>query len=230
MIIWKWLMAKAFSSYEKDSNIIIFASWVSNSKCDNNIDFKREVDLLKKVLNSNKNKLLIYFSTCSIYDKSLTWSKYINHKIWIEKIIKNNKNNNFIIVRISNPVWYTNNNFTLLNYLINKINNKEKITILSYAKRNLIDIDDLFKIVSYIISNRLFINKVVNVANNNNNSIFEIMKWIEEITWKKWMYNIEKRWGEPNINLEEIKSIIKKCNINFNEDYLINLLNKYYNP
>lgn len=227
MIIWNWFIANAFSKYAENENIIIFASWVSNSQNQDDNLFDKEIKLLINTLKESKNKLFIYFSTCSIYDNFIKSSKYISHKINAEKIIKQS-NNIFIIFRISNPIWYTKNKNTLINYLVNKINNNEKITIQKFAKRNLIDIEDLVKICNYIIDNWLFRNNIINIANIKNFSIFEILEWIEKTIWKKWVYKIENIWWDLNIDVSDIKEIIKDCNINFNDKYLVNLLKKYY--
>jgi len=228
MVIWNWLLAKAFSYYNENNNIVIFASWVSNSQNQDIALFKREIELLKKTLNENQNKLIVYFSTCSITDESLKSSKYINHKKHIEKIIKNHQNNDFLILRISNPVWYTQNNHTLLNYIAEKINNNEKFTVYKNSKRNIIDIEDLFIIAKYIIDNRLFINEVINISNNMNIDILEIVNLLEKAIWKKAIYDIEEKGWTPIIDTKNIQNIINKLNINFDYSYLEKVIYKYY--
>ncbi len=227
MIIWNWLIAKSFSFYKDNNNVIIFASWVSNSQNQDKNLFEREISLLKEILNINKNKLFIYFSTCSITDKTLE-TKYIKHKIKAEKIIKNNKNNNFLIIRIPNPIWFTKNPNTLLNYFVNRIKLDEIFTVLSDAKRNIIDVEDLFKISDYIINNWLFINETINIANTKNYTIFDIIISLEKIIWKKAIYKIKQWWGEPEIDLKKIKEVIDNCWIDFNKNYLDKLIQKYY--
>lgn len=228
MIIWNWLIAKAFSSYSHDNNILIFASGVSNSQNKDLSLFKREIDLLENNLKNNKEKLFIYISSCSITDKSLKESLYVKHKINAENIIKK-LSDNYIIIRTSNPVWITNNPNTLLNFLYNKIINWEKITIWKNAKRNLIDVDDLFKISKEIIDNNLFRNETINIANKMYFSILEIVKIFEIITKCKAKYTIEELWWIPNIDIENINNIVKKLNINFDKNYLEKLIKKYYN-
>ena len=66
MVIGNGLLAKSFSKYKDDDQVIIFASGVSNSKEVNPEAFMREMDLLRSI--TNKDALLVYFSTCSVYD------------------------------------------------------------------------------------------------------------------------------------------------------------------
>ncbi len=68
MIIGNGMMARSFESYRGNSEILIFASGVSNSKDVDEDNFNREVLLLKDVINNNPEKAMVYFSTCSMYD------------------------------------------------------------------------------------------------------------------------------------------------------------------
>lgn len=227
MIIWNWFLSKAFSSYRDNNNILIFASWVSNSQNKDFKEFQREIDLLEITLKENKDKLFIYFWTCSVLDNTLHESLYVKHKLNAENIIKNSWNN-YLIFRISNPVWRTNNPNTIMNFLYNKILNWEEFDIWTHTKRNLIDIDDLLLICSELINSWNFINKIINIANPNYYSVKEIVSEFEKYLWKKWNYKEIDIWWIPKIDLTEIKNIIIKLNLKFNDNYLTNLIKKYY--
>lgn len=228
MIVWNGLIANAFKHYENNDDVIIFASWVSNSQNQDDSLFKREIDLIEWTLKLNYNKLFIYFSSCSVTDETLRDSKYIKHKINAENIIKNNKHNYFLIIRIPNIVWYTDNPNTLINYLINNIKNWKKITLFKKAKRNIIDVEDLFKLAHYIISKKFFLNSTINIANTKNENILDIVNCIETIFWYKADYVISD-WGwEPKIDIKNIEDIIKETWIDFWSWYLTKIIKKYY--
>lgn len=227
MIIWNWLIAKAFKYYEWNNDVIIFASGVSNSQNKDLNEFKREIDLLEKSLNENKDKLFIYISSCSIDDETLKDSLYVKHKINAENIIKSSWNK-YLIFRTSNPVWFTKNQNTILNFLYNKIINKESFTIWKNAKRNLIDIEDLFNISKEIIDNAIYINDTINITNKLYFPILDIVKNFENITWKKAIYEIKDLWWTPKIDTKKIEPIINKIWINFNYNYLEKIIKKYY--
>ena len=227
MIIWNGLIAKAFSFYKEDQNVLIFASGVSNSQ---NIDsslFLREQTLIEKSLQDNTEKLFVYFSTCSIYDDSITQSDYIQHKLKIEQIIQDYWNE-FLIIRISNPIWKTDNPNTLLNYLKNNIVEDIEFDLFKNAKRNLIDVDDLFRITKYIISHSLFIREFINIANPYNFSIHKIVSCLEVVLEKKALFKEIDSWGEPRINLSKIEKVLWNINIDFGSNYIEKLLMKYY--
>lgn len=227
MIIWNWLIAKAFSEYKDSNTILIFASWVSNSQNKDLNEFKREIDLIKKILQENTQKLFVYISSCSIDDETLQHSLYVQHKINAENIIKASWNK-YLIIRTSNPIWFTKNPNTLLNFLCNKILSWEHFTIWENAKRNLIDVEDLFKIWQEIINKQIFINKIINIANTHYFSVLEIVNEFEKQIWKKWNYEIQNIWWYPKIDTGKIESIISNLNINFESNYLEKLIKKYY--
>ncbi|MDD3645908.1 MAG: NAD-dependent epimerase [Candidatus Gracilibacteria bacterium] len=227
MIIGNGLIAKAFKYYEWNNDVIIFASGVSNSQNKDLNEFKREIDLLEKSLNENKDKLFIYISSCSIDDETLKDSLYVKHKINAENIIKSS-GNKYLIFRTSNPVGFTKNQNTILNFLYNKIINKESFTIWKNAKRNLIDIEDLFNISKEIIDNAIYINDTINITNKLYFPILDIVKNFENITGKKAIYEIKDLGGTPKIDTKKIEPIINKIGINFNYNYLEKIIKKYY--
>ena len=85
MIIGNGLLAKAFSDFENNEKILIFASGVSNSNETRRQEFEREEILLRKGLTTHKDKLIIYFSTCSVYEPSTNYREYTRHKLDMEK-------------------------------------------------------------------------------------------------------------------------------------------------
>ena len=99
MIVGDGLIAQAMNKYYSNDKIIIFASGVSNSCEIRRKEFEREKNLLSKYI--GRKERLVYFSTCSIFDKSLSQSKYVLHKINMEKFITYHFEN-FIIFRFPN--------------------------------------------------------------------------------------------------------------------------------
>ena len=109
MIVGKGLIASQFNDWWKEKDVIIFASGVSNSKEVKQSAYQREKHLIKTFFSSEK--LFVYFSTCSIFDKTLKKSLYVKHKLEIEKLIKNNFTNYFIL-RLPNVIGKTKNQNT----------------------------------------------------------------------------------------------------------------------
>src|SRR5215470_13061079 len=117
MVIGNGMIGTRFGSYQKDDRFVIFASGVSNSKTRFDAAYKREINLLKETIDTNKQKILVYFSTCSLYDPEEKNSPYIIHKKQVEDIIQSHCNQ-FLIFRVSNLVGKSNNPNTVLNFFV----------------------------------------------------------------------------------------------------------------
>lgn len=221
MIIGKGLIASQFLQSDNDETVF-FASGVSNSSENDIKQFLREEILLKQTIKNNKNKLLVYFSTCSIYDSSKYDSPYVLHKLHMEEIVKQSINR-FLILRISNAVGNGGNSNLLMNYLHKQIVDNKELIIHQNATRNLIDVEDVKKItLKYINSN--ISNKIVNVAYKDNFYIPEIIETFEKLLRKKAIKLYEDKGEHYSIDIHELKYIFLQ---NKNE-YLKELIKKYY--
>lgn len=186
MVVGNGLIARVFSKYIDDDRFTIFASGVSNSKELDVKEFEREEHMLTDSILKNGKNRFVYFSTCSIDDKSLVDSMYITHKKNMESIIKS-KCQNYIIFRLPNVVGKTENKNTFFNYFKNKISNQEEIHIDENAFRYIIDVDDLGKFLPSLIEFELNteVTKSINVAMDNKSSVKDICFLMEDIMSKK---------------------------------------------
>ena len=123
----------------KRNGALIFASGVSNSRCENEEEFKREKQLL---LSQPKDLCIFYFSSMSIYYKD---SPYTTHKKAMEQLIKSNWNH-YNIIRLGNITFGKNPN-TFINAIRAKKEKGEPYTLFD-EWRYLIDEDDLVTLVS----------------------------------------------------------------------------------
>lgn len=227
MIIGNGMIAKRFESYKDDSQIIIFASGVSNSKNIQKEAYDREINLLKTTVEKYREKILVYFSTCSIYDPGEKESRYVFHKKEVESIIQSHCHR-YYIFRVSNLVGYSGNPNTVLNFFVYHILNGINFDLWIGATRNLIDIDDMYKIVDHILKQGIFCNRIINIANPRNYTTKEIIKTIETLLDARANY-IPIQKGSPfDIDISLISPISKQLSIRFEKDYLINLLRKYH--
>lgn len=88
--------------------VTFFASGVSNSKQDDEMEYEREIALLMK---QPKDQHLVYFSSLCIY---YSQTRYAQHKVRIERLIKDNFQT-YTIVRLGNITWGKNKH-TIINY------------------------------------------------------------------------------------------------------------------
>lgn len=220
MIIGNGMLAKAFSLYTNNHNIVIFASGVSNSKESDPDEFKREKNLLCKELMLNKDKLFIYFSTCSIIDASTTQSFYVSHKILMENLVKEHPK--YYIFRLPQVVGITKSP-TLVNFLTNSIVMKQSFHLQNKAVRNLIDVEDVVKITNKIIEKNIYLNETTNIASPYNYSVLKIVSILENIIGEKAYYELIQAGEEQKINIEKIKNL----QYNFQDNYVFEVLEKY---
>jgi len=227
MVIGNGMIAKKFKSYLANEDIVIFASGVSDSTNTDTGSFEREEKMIANTIRTNPGKLLVYFSTCSIYDLSMQASAYVQHKIKTEDYIMNN-HSPFIIFRLTNPIGKTSNTHTVVNYFIKNIVEKHEFAVWKNAGRNIIDIDDMYLVCNEILQEKLFINSIVNIANPQNYPVTFIVETIENYFNIRANYSLVDKGGSPVIDTDAVKPLFTKFNINFDEHYLHKLLQKYF--
>ncbi len=227
MVIGNGMIAKRFSSYAGNKGILVFASGVSNSSSIEDSDYKREEELLRHSIQDHPEKTLVYFSTCSIYDPSLQESIYVKHKIKMEQQIQSSSSS-YIIFRVSNPVGFTPNRHTVLNFFATHIKEQEHFTVWQYASRNLIDMEDVFNICNHIIQNTEQRNCIVNIANPVNYPVTLIIQAIEKHFSLKGNYSLAEKGNSPLVDTTAIQPLFGLLHIDFTNDYLEALLQKYF--
>ena len=227
MVLGSGLVANGFKAYMNDENYLIFASGVSNSANTNKDAFTRERDLLKKSINDHPQKILVYFSTCSVYDDSLQDSPYIRHKREMEAIIRENQPH-YYIFRVSNLIGHTDNPHTVLNFFVQHIQSGQAFFVWKNASRNIIDIDDAVIICNYILERHLFSNDIVNIANPSNYPVGEIVQTIEEVVNRKGNYELIDKGSNPDIDTSRIQDIFTLSKMRFDGEYLRKTIKKYF--
>lgn len=221
MVIGNGLLANAFKSYEEDCNIIIFASGVSNSRETRISEFEREQTALMEAITHNPTRLLIYFSTCSIEDQSQSDSLYVKHKLSMESLVQT-LCQKYYIFRLPQVVGISASP-TIINFFVDSIINNKAINIHKNATRNLIYVDDVFKIANIIIKKECYLNEIVNIATPYNLKIFEILHILEVLLNKKANYKIVVCGEIQDINIKHLNEL----KIQFQENYVENILEKY---
>ena len=209
------LISKSLNKNLTTNSFEIFAAGVSNSNEESIKEFNREIEeLLTFIDDRDPLKTIIYFSTYSIDDPSLTSSKYNQHKLNIENIIK--KIDDSLIMRLPNVIGDGGNPNTMFNYFKESIKHNKQITVLKNAFRNFIDVNDI----------SCFINNLGNKYPQTIKLIHPISYNIIDIVTKMGYYLnknvlIKKIEGGENYIDQPtpyVYNIMKKCDINsFND-------------
>ena len=224
MLIGKGLIANAFNKYIDIGDIFIYASGVSNSNEKDNKEFLREKELVNKYIEQYKNKIFIYFSSCSLEDNELKNTPYHIHKLDIEQLIQS-KCNNYLIFRLPNIIGFNGNINNIVNFFFEMIQKEQKFIVWQNATRNIVDVEDVYKIASYIIDNKICTNSIINIAYNVNTSIVDLIQSIEIILNKQANYNKVDKGVDMKIDNRLIQPIMNKLSIV--QPNLLNLINKY---
>lgn len=88
--------------------------------------------------------------------------------------------------------------------------------------------DDMFAIADHILQNGTYPNQVVNIANPVSNNVKEIIEALESVLQLKGNYISIPRGHHFEIDISLILPVIETLRIPFGEDYLTNLIKKYY--
>ena len=226
MIVGSGMMAKAVKAIDNQS-CLYFCSGVSNSSEEDEDKYEKEAKLISQFYGTNQK--IIYFSSYLVNFDSYLSRKYYRHKLNIEELIQENFSN-FLIFRLPQVVGMTENKNTLTNFLFNSIVTNSTIEVFRNAKRNLVDIDDVVKVVDFVNNKNIFNNQVVNLIASKNQDIEEIISTFEKVTnkiaHKKLSLNEELDF--EIILSERMISVYKFLNIQFDDLYLRQLIEKYY--
>ena len=223
MIIGNGLMASAFiDDYRDDNRFVIFASGVSNSSETDDFLFSMEEILLRKILQENEDKHIVYF-TSFINPKK---QKYIDHKIYMENIIKHS-DVFYTILKLPQVIGNGGNQNNLFNYIISNIKNNNTINIYNNVYRSLIDVEDVKKIVDILVKKWLDKNTHISFSH------------IEKLLVKDIVFLIAKKLNiKPVINMVDSemydfpeRTLVADCLIEhlgiIPEGYTERIINKY---
>lgn len=227
MVIGNGTVANSFTHYANNSKVLIFASGVSNSKSNNESDFRREETLIKESIKEYQDYRFVYFSTFNIYDNSEKDSPYCLHKLKMEKIITDNVYN-YHIFRLGHVAASASKKHTVLSFLVDAITSGEKFNVWQNAARNIIDIDDISKICTYIIDNEMYTNNTLDICNTSNIKIPNLVGLIEDISGIKGIYTNLDCGEEPVLRDNPLEPIFEDLNIHFDAGYVRRVITKYY--
>lgn len=229
MIIGNGLIANAFQQYKNCSDIIIFASGVSNSKETNADAYLRERNLLQQILKENlSDALVVYFGTTSINDPDLSQGQYCQHKLMMEELVKKSSKT-YLIFRLAEVVGKSSNPCLIFNYIVDAVVGNKPFNVWKNAGRHFMDIDHVGLLCSRIIDEKFFFNTTINISSPMLTKIIDLVHMIEEVFNKKSNYKLVDKGTCYRIDLSDIQEILAENQIIFDDKYVINLISKYHN-
>lgn len=227
MIVGDGLLGKAFKAHGDVDNVLVFASGVSNSKTNDEEQFKREWLLLSRMLKQHVGKKLVYFSSCSIHGSKTNASLYVRHKLEIEAYIKKNVPD-YLIVRLPNLVGRSDNPNQLTNFFFNKLISGELIHVDLTSVRYLIDVEDVPPIVDVLLTSTID-RKVFDVAFNNEVSIRTMMNIFEKICHREYNFQVISPFPKYIVdNSSFLDVILHNGDVNQYNHVAEDIIMKYY--
>lgn len=222
-IVGRGMLASAFARADSTSvrrDILIFASGISNSTTNNQSEFDREAALLREAIDKNPNSKLVYFSSCGVlsYD-----TPYYRHKFAMEAKIAGGVSD-YLVCRLPQVVGRTENN-TFFNYILKCIKAGDAFPIAQDAVRNLIDVDDVVRIVLLLANLESMTIPVVSAASVR---VDQLVRLISDRVGKR---PVVSRTYLENIVVDydsrPLVGVLGCDDIIFSKDYLERILSKY---
>lgn len=221
-VVGNGLISNAFKRASINFEHTIFASGVSNSQLNVASEFKREFSLLKKEADNNN---IIYFSTCSIFDKTKINTAYVEHKKNMEDYLLSLSRDN-IIVRLPQVVGNGGSQLNLFNYVKNAIRSSSPLYIEKWTRRNIIDIDIIPNIVREIVNGKT--NKsVFNIAAPEYILVNDLVQLIADNLNVRAIVELSDIDSSYEIPTDVIKLCISGYDSYFYNDYYPTLVRKY---
>lgn len=227
MIYGSGLIANAMRAIGLPPDVVVYAAGVSNSQCDDRAEFERESSRLSDALAlSSRADRFVYFGTCSADDPASRRSPYVQHKLAMEQMVSHHARH--LIIRLPQVAGRTPNPHTLLNFLYARISRSESFELWRDASRNVIDVDDVAKIVLDLVCVERAMKETINVANPRSYPMGEIVRVFEQTLGKRAVYTERPSGSSYRIGCERVGAAVRRTKIDFSDGYLERVIGKYY--
>lgn len=176
-VIGSGLLAKTFVATAFSRNCLVLASGVSNSNEHRDAEFRREAETVEAAMRAHPTSRVIYFSTCSILQKSQT--PYIRHKLEMEARVAAAASS-FHIYRLPQVVGPT-RNLTLVSYFVESLLQRRRVAVQRHAKRNLVDVGDVSRLIHHLVEHDIGLNSTQSLASAHSVQVADVLKAIGEL-------------------------------------------------
>jgi nucleoside-diphosphate-sugar epimerase len=224
MIVGTGLIARSLSRIDT-VDITVFASGVSNSRETDPKEFLREKSLLEIHLEGTKNSKLVYVSTCSVNDPSQINSLYVRHKRLMEHLVLSYPHT--YIVRLPNVVGPAGNSNNLVNHFIKSINSGETVTVQESARRYILGVDELAKLMEAFTALLPDTDRVLDFAPPTSTSVLDIVHLIERILGANADISLVPGGSSYPIDFSNTAQYAKLSGIEFLDGYVESVLRKW---
>lgn len=222
-IIGSGLIANSFQQTIFKKDVLVIAAGVSNSKEFRDSEYMREKELVQSAILNHPKHTVVYFSTTSLNVGSLT--KYKRHKIDMELIVST-KATSFHIFRLPQVVGLVKNT-TLISFLIESILLNRELKIERFAKRNLIDVDDVARVAAIIVNTSNQPNSIQNIASVCNIDVIDIVNELANILERSSSCQILDSGDDQSVRIDSLRKWLTEDDLIFSNSYWLRVLQKY---
>ncbi len=227
MVVGSGAIANRFLDYALQSRYLLFAGNVHNSAIDDEQQIAAEENTVKHALANHADVIFVYFSSCSVVECPTSPTPYQAHKLRMEHLVKGTATQ-FLILRIPQLMALADEANSLLPFLVSAVSESRHFDVWKNATRNLIDIDDVYRIVHTMLSNECALNRVVNVASSQQTRVLDLVQIIERYLGKAASYRLVEKGDANEIDSSDIAHISTALEIDFGQNYVPNAIDKYY--
>jgi dolichol-phosphate mannosyltransferase len=226
-VIGRGLIADRFITYAQQTRYLIFAGSVHDSTLNDNSVFDTEAAQLGQAIANQQDETLVYFSSCSILDPDQSASPYARHKLRMEQMLQASSARH-VIFRLPQLIGLADEKTSLVNFLVDAIASGRSFDLWQKAQRNLIDIDDVYRIAHDMLYHACPLNRIVNICSPHNTSVADLVRVIESYLGKTANFQPRDKGGSFTIDAADIQLVISKLGIDFGAGYLEKCIDKYY--
>jgi nucleoside-diphosphate-sugar epimerase len=224
MIVGTGLIGKSLNRIDT-AGITIFASGVSNSRETDAKEFLREKSLIESHLNGQSDYKFVYISTCSVNDPSQSDSPYVIHKKLMENLVLSHPGTH--IVRLPNVVGPDGNLNNLVNHFVKSIRSGEALTLQESARRYILGVDELAKLMEAFVSLLPHSDRVVDFAPPTSTSVLDLVRHIEDILGIEADISMVPGGSSYPIDFSNTAKYSKLSEIEFLDGYVESVLKKW---
>lgn len=235
MVIGNGLIGAALRQYEECamreygldvSSYIFFASGVSYSGETSPKAFLRETLLLDETIATHPDKIVVYFSSLSIFDTH-QMGPYKLHKLNMEELVRT-KAQQYRIVRLPNVVGSGGNKYTCVNYFRDKIISGEPLILWEGAQRMFFGIDDVIRIILLLLTVNVESHQEINIVHYVSYTPLEIVSTIAEALGIPFEYMVQPSAQTvfPPLSME-IDQVLQQVGITKDPGYLARIVARY---
>ena len=223
------VIADRFAAYALQSNCVIFAGSIHNSRITDTSEIAREEDSIRAALAAtNSSTNFVYFSSCSIDDEAQVQSAYVEHKKRMEQLIQASASK-WLILRLPQILALSDDKNSLANFLVTAITTGKHFELWQDTSRNFIDIDDVYSIANLLITEKTYTNCVINIASPISTSVSDFVDILEGYLGRNGNYELVSLGGGAYpLEISEIESIFGSLGIDFGPGYLLKAVDKYF--